>query len=92
MISNDEKNDMEVMVLTDLAGICKKLAYNPGLPDQLRIQARQFGETYDLLAPHKGKGTFAQHQMGEELLMKIARFLPRVLEGRADPRPQAVNE
>jgi hypothetical protein len=92
MISNDEKNYMEVTVLTDLAGICKKLADNQGLPDQLRIQARQFGEAYDVLGAHKGKGTSARHQMGEELLMKIARFLPRVLEVRADPSPQAVNE
>ena len=80
------------MVLTDLAGICTKLAHNPALPDNLRIQARQFHEAYESLAPYQGIGTPAQHQMGEELLGRIARFLPRVLEVRADPRPQAVNE
>ena len=70
MISNDEKNEMLVTVLTDLAEICTKLANNPVLSNELRIQARQFREAYDCLVP---KGNFAQHLMGEELIVKIAR-------------------
>jgi len=31
-MTNDQKNAMEMMVLTDLAGICKKLADTPGFP------------------------------------------------------------
>ena len=77
-----KKNEMEVMVLTGLANICKKLADNPVLPDELRTQAREFREAYDSLVPHKGNGNLAEHLRGEELLTKIARFLPRVLEGR----------
>ena len=80
MMSNDQKNDVEVMVLTDLAGICKKLAGTPGFPDALRTQAREFGDAYDLLLPYKGQGKIAQHEMGEALLTRIARFIPRVLE------------
>lgn len=86
MTSNDSKNEMLVMVLTDLVGICKKLAENSAVPEKLRVEARKFGEEFDSLSPYRGKGTAAQHFQGEQLLTKIARFLPRVLEVRAQPR------
>jgi hypothetical protein len=86
-MTNDQKNDMEMMVLTDLAGMCKKLADTPGFPEGLRTQAREFGDAYDSLLPYKGQGTIAQHEMGEALLGRIARFLPRVLEVQSVPRP-----
>jgi hypothetical protein len=84
MMSNDQKNEMEMMVLTDLAGICKKLADTPGFPDSLRAQAREFGNTYDSLLPYEGQGIIAQPEMVEALLGRIARFLPRVLEVESD--------
>ena len=80
MTSNESKNEMLVMVLIDLAAICKKLAENSGVPEELQVQARQFVEEFDSLAPYRGKGTAGQHFEGEELIAKIARFLPRVLE------------
>lgn len=86
MSSNDEKNEMLVMVLTDLAGICKKLAENSAVPETLRVEVRRFGEEFDSLSPHRGKGTPAQHVQGEQLLAKIARFLPRLLDVTARPR------
>ena len=43
MTSNEAKNEMLVMVLTDLAGICKKLAEHSEVPDTLREQAHNFG-------------------------------------------------
>lgn len=89
MTSMESKNEMLVMVLTDLAGICKKLAENPAVPEKLRAEARKFGEEFDSLSPYRGKGTAAQHAQGEQLLTKIARFLPRVLEVRAEPRSVA---
>jgi hypothetical protein len=82
---NDEKNEMLVMVLTDLAGICKKLAENSAVPETLRVKAREFGEEFNSLLPVRGKGTAAQHFQGENLLIKIARFLPSVLEVHAAP-------
>ena len=54
-MTNDQKNDMEMMVLTDLARICKKLADTPGFPEALRTQAREFGDAYDSLLPTKVK-------------------------------------
>jgi hypothetical protein len=75
---NDEKNEMLVMVLTDLAGICKKLAENSAVPETLRVKAREFGEEFDSLSPHRGKGTAAQHFQGEDLLVRMAKFLPRI--------------
>jgi hypothetical protein len=85
MTSNAAKNEMLVMVLTDLAAICKKLAEDSAVPEKLRAQAREFGEEFDLLSPHRGEGTPAQHAEGELLLAKIARFLPRLLEVHAAP-------
>ena len=85
MTSNEAKNEMLVMVLTDLAGICRKLAENSAVPEALRVEARKLGEEFDLLSPYRGKGTTFQHLQGEQLLEKIARFLPRVLEVRAEP-------
>jgi len=55
MTSNEAKNEMEVMVLTDLAGICRKLAENSALTERLRVQARQFVEEFDSLLPVRGK-------------------------------------
>ena len=80
MTSNDSKNEMLVMVLTDLAGICKKLAENSAVPEKLRMEARNFGQEFDSLSPYRGKGTAARHAQGEQLLTKIARFLPEIVE------------
>lgn len=86
MDSNEAKNEMLVMVLTDLAGICKKLAHNSAVPEELRANARKLGDEFDSLAPYRGKGTAAQHSQGEMLLSKMAKFLPRVVEVNAQPR------
>ena len=85
MSSNESKNEMLVMVLTDLAAICMKLAENSAVPEELRIKARKFAEEFDELAPYRGKGTAAQHFEGEQLLTRIAQFSPRLLEVQAQP-------
>ena len=85
MPSNESKNEMLVMVLTDLAAICQKLAENSAVPGELRVKARQFVEEFDSLSPYRGKGTANQHFEGEQLIEKIARFLPRLLEVQAQP-------
>lgn len=86
MTSNESKNEMLAMVLTDLAGICKKLADNSAVPETLRLKAREFGEEFDSLSSYRGKGTAAQHVRGEQLLVQMARFLPSLLEVQAQPR------
>ena len=85
MSCNELKNEMLVMVLTDLAAICQKLAENSAVSEELRVQARQFGKEFNSLLPYRGKGTAAQHFQGEDLIIKITRFLPRVLEVQAEP-------
>jgi hypothetical protein len=80
------KNEMELAVLTDLAAICNKLATNSALPEYLRVQAREFVAQFDSLVPFLGgKDTAIEHVQGEELLTRMARFLPRVLEVEARP-------
>jgi len=86
MTSNDAKNEMLVTVLTDLAEICKKLTDNSAVPETLRVQARQFVAEFNSVAPYRGKGTAAQHAQGEARLVRIARFLPTVLQVQAEPR------
>ena len=85
MTSNQAKNEMLTMVLADLAAICQKLAENSALPEKLRLEACQFADEFNSLLPVRGKGTAAEHAQGERLLIKVARFLPRVLEVQAEP-------
>jgi hypothetical protein len=85
MSSSQSKNEMLVMVLIDLAAICRKLTENAAVPEELRVKAHEFEEEFNSLLPVRGKGTAAEHVQGEQLLIKIARFLPRLLEVRAEP-------
>ena len=85
MTSNELKNEMLVTVLTDLAAICRRLADNQILPEEVRGEARQCVWEFNELLPYRGKGNAFQHCEGETLLIRIARFLPRVLEVQAEP-------
>ena len=87
MASNDAKNEMLLIVLTDLAGIWKKLAENSAVPENLRLQAREFGAEFDALAQYRGKGAEVAHFMGETLFVQMARALPRLLEIQAQAYP-----
>jgi hypothetical protein len=80
MTSNQAKNEVEVMVLSDLAAICKKLADNSDVPEKLRTQAGELVKEYDSLVPHRGMGNAVMHFHGESLLVRMARFLPRILD------------
>ena len=86
--TNAARNEMKVMVLTDLAALCKKLADNPAITEEMRAKARQFVERYNLLAPFRGKGNHLQHLEGEKLIDQIARFLPSVLEIKSYPESE----
>lgn len=85
MATNEEKNEMLVMVLSDLAAICKKLSENSAVPEQLRERASEFVEGFNSLVPYRGQGTPRQHFQGDDLLEKMARFLPDLLEVQAKP-------
>lgn len=86
MNSSEWKNEMLSSVLTDLAKICQKLADNSRLPEELRMQARQLVAEFDFLTQFRGKATASQFSAAEELLIRTARFLPRLLEVHAEPR------
>ena len=73
------------MVLTDLTAICQKLTESSILSEELRLRAGHFVKEFNRLVPVRGKGNSYQHFEGEELLTKISRFLPRVLEVGARP-------
>src|SRR5215467_7436003 len=91
MVTNESKNEMLVTVLTDLAAICQKLAENSAVPEELRVQARKLVEQFNSLLPVRGKGTADQHFEGEQLITRTTRFLPRVLEVRAAPPFQRID-
>lgn len=80
MSTNQAKNELLVSVLFDLAGICKKLAANPVVPEKFRAEASGFVEEFNALLPAHGKATPAQHAQGEMLLAKMARLLPSVID------------
>ena len=85
MDSNAARNEVKVMVVVDLAAICKKLAENSIVPDNLREEARDMVEEFDTILPYRGKGGPEEHMWGEALLIRMARFLPRVLEIQSLP-------
>ena len=72
---SESKNEMLVMVVTDLAAICQKLAENSAVPEDLRVQARRFGEEFNSLLPYRGKGDVVKHERGERLLTKKSPIL-----------------
>ena len=78
MDSNAARNDLKVKVLIDLAAICRSVAENSAVPDNLRLQARQLVGDFEALLPARGKGTPSEHHLGETLLIKMARFLPSI--------------
>ena len=82
---NAVRNEVKVMVVIDLAAICKKLAESSIVPDDLRAEARQYVAEFDSLLPARGKGTPMEHTQGEALLVRMARFLPRIVEIRSLP-------
>jgi hypothetical protein len=73
------------MVLSDLSAICKKLADDPVVPDDLRARAREMVEEFNELVGDRGRGNVSEHFEGETLLITMARFLPRVVEIRTAP-------
>jgi hypothetical protein len=85
MTLNEARNELKVMVLSELAAICKRMSENPAVTDDLRAQARQLVEEFELLLPARGRGSPSQHTQGEILLIKMSRFLPRILEVQSWP-------
>jgi hypothetical protein len=83
MASNDEKNELLVEVLTALAGICRKMAIHPAVPIKVREQASQLVQEFEELLPARGQGTPYEHLEGEQLITRMARFIPRVLDVEA---------
>ena len=80
------KAEVEVMIVSDLAALCEKLSKEPTVPEKLRRKALGFVEEYSSLLPDRGKGTRAQHFQAEELLVRIARFLPDIPDELDDER------
>jgi hypothetical protein len=78
------KDDVKVMVLTDLAAICKKLSEEPAVPKHLRDQAAKFVAEYDSLVQYRGSSENPEHFRGEALLVKIGRFMPRIADEMTD--------
>jgi hypothetical protein len=81
MTSQDKVKDM---VLSGLAAICKKLAEEPAVLEELRLRAGEFVAEYNSLLEDKGRSTNPEHFEGEDLLIRIARFLPRIADEMVD--------
>ena len=77
-------DDVKAMVLTDLAAICKKLAAEPAVLEHLRVKAGQLADEYNSLPQDPGRSTNFHHLESAELLIRIARFLPRIVDEEID--------
>ena len=73
---NRAKNQVEVMVLSELAAICMKLAENSAVPVRLREQAGELVHEFEWLVSNRDKSDAAMHLRGEHLLARMARFWP----------------
>ena len=62
----------------------KRLADDPALLEELRVQAGKFVDEYESLLEYRGTSNNAQHNAGEQLLVRIARFLPKIVEMMPD--------
>ena len=78
--SLQSKHEMKVMVLTDLAGVCKKLSESSAITDEQRAKVRQFVEEFTSPSPLSGNHTPGARFEGQTLLIQMVRFLPEVLE------------
>jgi hypothetical protein len=85
MAALQSKNEMLVMVLTDLTAICEKLTESSAVPEELRRKAEEFVAEFNMLLPSKGKGAEYAHFQGEALIIRMARFLPRLIDVQAAP-------
>jgi hypothetical protein len=74
------RDDVELMILSDLAALCKKLAHNPIVPERVRAEALGFVENYNSLRPYEGTGSRPIHFDTEGLVIQITRFLPNVTQ------------
>jgi hypothetical protein len=88
MDSNAARNEMKVMVLIDLAAICRKLAESSAVPDDMRADAREMVGEFESLLPARGRGNPSEHFRGETLLFKMARFLEKIPEVESSPALQ----
>jgi len=72
------RNELKVLVLTDLVEICKKVAENSRATKDVREKAGQLVAKFNSLVPYRGKGDVDQHFQAEKLLIQIGRFLPEI--------------
>ena len=80
IVSLEEKYEMKLMVLTDLAAVCKKLSDSSAITEDQRVQVRHFVDVYNQLVPFYGEGTPEVVFEAHKLLIQMARFLPNVVE------------
>jgi hypothetical protein len=85
MDANEARNAMKTWVLNDLSAILKKLADDPGAPDDLRAQARETVEEFNEYMGDGHRDDATGHLVRGELLARMARFLPSVVEVRTTP-------
>ena len=75
----ESDDDLQLIVLADLAAICERLAENVTIPRLLREKSGQLLEEFNALTSSDGELTAFQHFKAQALLFRITRFLPDVL-------------
>ncbi len=80
MASQQEKLEMKLMILAALAAVCQRLSDSSAITEDQRVQVRQFVAEYHLLLPFYGEGIPEKIFEAHKLLIRMARFLPNVVE------------
>jgi hypothetical protein len=77
-----------MMIRSDLAALCQKLAENPVVPKRLRAEALGFVESCNSLLPYRSTANREAHFEREQLVFRITGFLPniaRAIDAESEP-------
>ena len=85
MGTDELKNEMEGMVLSDLADLYRKLSSLSTLNEPIRMQAAEFVVEFESMVEFLGGRNTFQHFQREQLLLRMALFLPEILEVQVRP-------
>jgi hypothetical protein len=79
MDSNEAMDEFKIMVLSDLAEIYKKLSRKSDISEETRDQVDRFVAEFNSLVPYAHMGNASKHAQAEQLLSRMALFLPRIV-------------
>jgi hypothetical protein len=72
--------EIALIVMNGMADICKKLAENQKTPIKIRTEATKLVEEFEVAAPHRGELNPDAQYLRQDLIDRMAKLMPRILE------------